>query len=411
MIVPPNSCRFWRAHDFQEHQELLRIAVLRFVQNHSIIFLADSTRHIWLTHQLRRQIDLVGILNNAAFEAEIAVSALHFGRNAKRARVHPVAQRMESIAPAANKIFGRACAGRPWNELARFAPTLFPTLQFCLCLWNRTRGLTFSDSGVNFLEARVGTRRVRFRRTKIDLTFPGKLHQLAGLDTAILFTQGTADGRLLLHKLIPQIVIVRDQFQIRGQAEMMPMPSEQFYAEAVNRAKKSAVERFNDFQWKSGLKNLLPRALLHFIRRAVRVSNDDQPRQPLERVRAARYLNNAVSDGASFSRAGRCDHRKISIQFARETLARFLVRGVTHVRSPPFRWREPDGLSPTFPARDRDRLRAWPSGRRGQCQSHCAACPAFQIRRFPACGAVRARILSAPARRRDETAAPVRQPA
>ncbi len=184
LIVPPDTGRFRWARDFKKNQELLRIGVLRLVQNHAIIFLADPPNDLWLLHQLCRQRHLVGIRDDASLEAEIAISLLHFGRDTKRARIHPITQWAESVAPAANEIPRGAGARWPRNEFIRFAPALFPALQFGLRLWNRARRLTLCDRRKNLREVGIRAGCVRLDRAEIDLAFARQLHQLARLHVA-----------------------------------------------------------------------------------------------------------------------------------------------------------------------------------------------------------------------------------
>src|SRR6266536_151891 len=102
-----------RACDFQQNKELLRVGVLSFIENDAIIFLANPFGDIGLTHQLGGERHLVRVSDEAALEAECAIIALHFGRDAERAGVYPFAQRTKRFAPAADEIFCCACAWWP----------------------------------------------------------------------------------------------------------------------------------------------------------------------------------------------------------------------------------------------------------------------------------------------------------
>ena len=101
---------------------------------------------------------------------------------------------------------------------------------------------------------------------------------------------------------------------------MMSVCREQFYAEAVNRSEKCAVERFDHFQWQTRRENFLPRALLYFVSRSVCVGDDNQVRQPLACMSILCDRDNAVRNRARFARAGGSDYRKIPLQVAREAL-------------------------------------------------------------------------------------------
>jgi hypothetical protein len=92
------------------------------------------------------------------------------------------------------------------------------------------------------------------------------------------------DLRLLLDKFIPQIVIVGDRFQPRGQSEMVSVRGQELHAKCVDRSKKCATERFHSLEREAGFENPLSRALLHFISGPVRVSDNHELREPFQSV-------------------------------------------------------------------------------------------------------------------------------
>ena len=136
--------------------------------------------------------------------------------------------------------------------------------------------------------------------------------------------------------MIPQIFIVSDELQVRGQAEMMSVGREQLHAEAVDRAEESAVERLDDFQGEPGLEDALPGALLHLIGGAIGVGDNHELRQAFEGERAAREFDDPIGDRPRLARTGRGDDRKIPIQRAGETFSRCEVGGLNQVPVPPF---------------------------------------------------------------------------
>jgi hypothetical protein len=90
---------------------------------------------------------------------------------------------------------------------------------------------------------------------------------------------------------------------------MMSMRREELHAKGVDSSKKRATECFHGFERKAGFENPLPRALLHLISGAVRVSDNHKLRQPFKRTLSIfRHLNDAVGDGARFAGAGGSDH-------------------------------------------------------------------------------------------------------
>src|SRR5438132_690413 len=68
---------------------------------------------------------------------------------------------------------------------------------------------------------------------------------------------------------------------------MMTVRCKQFHTEAVDRPEKGAIECLNHIERKMGLENLLPGALLDFIRGAIGVGHHNQLRQTIDRLRTA----------------------------------------------------------------------------------------------------------------------------
>ena len=116
------------------------------------------------------------------------------------------------------------------------------------------------------------------------------------------------DLGLLLHEFVPQIVIVGDRFESRGQTETMPIRREQFHAKRVDRSEIRATKCFHYLQRQSGFENPLSCPLLHFIRGAICVGHHDELRQPFEcTVTLFRDLEDPLSDRACLARAGGSD--------------------------------------------------------------------------------------------------------
>ena len=93
---------------------------------------------------------------------------------------------------------------------------------------------------------------------------------------AIFRRERTADVCLLLDEFIPEIVIVRDQLEWRGQAEIVPVVIQQLEAKSVNGSEPGAIERRQNFGLRLCKKDLFARALLHFVRGAVGESENDE---------------------------------------------------------------------------------------------------------------------------------------
>ncbi len=96
---------------------------------------------------------------------------------------------------------------------------------------------------------------------------------------AIFLRKRAADLRLLLHKFRPEILVIGEQIERRGQAEVVAVIVQELEAEGVNGAEPGAIEGRENFRRGSAAQNLFARALLHFIGGAIGESDDDEARQ------------------------------------------------------------------------------------------------------------------------------------
>ncbi len=106
-------------------------------------------------------------------------------------------------------------------------------------------------------EVGVGTFSLR-RVAWFQIRAATELHQCARLHVpeqfaTILIRKRTADRRLLLHKLVPDLIVIGDHIERRRQSEIMAMALQQPNAKGVNGAKERAVERGQDFHRNAGL--------------------------------------------------------------------------------------------------------------------------------------------------------------
>ena len=101
--------------------------------------------------------------------------------------------------------------------------------------------------------AEVGARTFSRRRiSRFQISAAAELHQRPRLHVtkqfaAIFIRKRAADGRLLLDKFVPDLVVIGDHIEGWRQSEIMPVALEQPDTEGVNGAEKSAVQRGQDF--------------------------------------------------------------------------------------------------------------------------------------------------------------------
>ena len=110
----------------------------------------------------------------------------------------------------------------------------------------------------------------------------------------------------------------------------MPVIGQQFHAERVNRSEECAVECIHHFGRKFFFEDLLPGALLHLVRRAIREGHDHETRQDLSRISRPRDLQNAVRDCARLTRSGGSHHGKIPVEFIGESTPIGLIAWLFH---------------------------------------------------------------------------------
>ena len=179
-IFQPFAGRLWRPRYFHENEELLRIGVLRLVQDDAIIFLTDAFCNIRNAQQFRGERDLIGISDRAACESKVAVIALHFRGHTRCARARPITQRAKRFPPATDKLsFGRR-ARRPRRELVALLPAIDPIAQLSFRFWN-IFGLCCLDRRFNFAEIAFRTAFFGRRRAEIVILIACELHQLSRL--------------------------------------------------------------------------------------------------------------------------------------------------------------------------------------------------------------------------------------
>src|SRR5204863_7584931 len=92
-IIYPSAGCLCGARDLQQYKELLRISVLRFIEDDAVIIFANAAHYIRKPHEFSSERHLVSILDEAALEPEPAVLALNFSSNTTSACIDPFTQR------------------------------------------------------------------------------------------------------------------------------------------------------------------------------------------------------------------------------------------------------------------------------------------------------------------------------
>ena len=135
---------------------------------------------------------------------------------------------------------------------------------------------------------------------------------------------------MLLDELLPEVFVVGNQFERRGQTEIMPVVRQQLHAKGVDRAEEGAVERAHDFRVEVLRQNLLAAPLLHFVRRAIRERHHHQTWEDFPGLTRTRDFKDPVRDCAGFSRTGGRNDGKIAIEFFREPIPIRLIARRAH---------------------------------------------------------------------------------
>ncbi len=82
---------------------------------------------------------------------------------------------------------------------------------------------------------------------RIEIATPGQFHKLSRLDEtqkrgAIFLAEGSADRRLPLHELVPEILVIHDRVKIGRQTQVMSVAREQLQAKAVDRTEEGVIK-------------------------------------------------------------------------------------------------------------------------------------------------------------------------
>src|SRR4029453_5837731 len=145
-ISQPLIGRLDGTRDLDEHKKLLRVGVLSFVEDDTIILFANSSGQLWQSQQLCCQRDLIGISNCAASKTELAVIALHVCGDAGCTRACPFPQRPKRLPPARGKFSRSRGAWWPRRELIPFPPAAQPVPQLRFCFRDIFRLRAFKGS-------------------------------------------------------------------------------------------------------------------------------------------------------------------------------------------------------------------------------------------------------------------------
>ncbi len=331
----PASDGIRRSRHFEQDGKLRGISVLRFIQNNDRIKLTYAVRGFGMLQKFVGERDLVGIRHHAALKAEVAIIALHLGRDADGGLIHPTAQGNKGTRPKLVDVLRFRRTNRPAQETCSVAIAFLPVLKLRDGISNRVALPGRSRGSIDFAQVDLwtGARFVRMEQSGAGL--PPQLHDVphrreAQERGAIFRRERTANADLLLDELIPEIVVVRDQFERCRQAEIMPMVIQELEAEGVNGAKPGAIKGGQDFRPRLRAQNLFARALLHFVGGAVRESEDDETGQRRQCIGCLRQVRDAVGDGARLARTGCGDDREVAVERLREALARGLIAWSVH---------------------------------------------------------------------------------
>src|ERR1700676_4440866 len=131
---------------------------------------------------------------------------------------------------------------------------------------------------------------------------------------------------------------------------------QEFHAERMDRTEEGAIECNLHFRAQIFVEQSLSRALLHFVCRAIRESDDNEARQDFRGSSRTRDRQNALRDCSRLARTGRCDHKKLRSGSLAKRARAASSRGITMFPTPLFRARARDALAPIYLPRCRYRL-------------------------------------------------------
>ena len=109
------------------------LSVLRFVEDDTKVFVANSPRGFRMLQQLLRERDLISISDESVVESKIEIITLHLCRDARGGGANPLSQRRKFFLPQLSKPgVWRRETNRPAQIFPIAGETAFPGAQFRL---------------------------------------------------------------------------------------------------------------------------------------------------------------------------------------------------------------------------------------------------------------------------------------
>jgi hypothetical protein len=213
--LQPKALRFRRARRFQQHGKLQRLGVLRLIENHAKVFFANPLRDDRMLQQLFRERDLVTVRDESAVESKIEIIALHFRRHAGRRVAYPFSKRRKFLLPELSEPGVCRCeTDRPAQVFPIAGVTCLPFPQFRLRFADVVAARLI-DLLMDLGEIQGRTLRESWHLQNSRSRASRQFHEIPSLyeaqkRRAVFFAQRTTDARLILRKLLPEIVVVFD---------------------------------------------------------------------------------------------------------------------------------------------------------------------------------------------------------
>ncbi len=356
---PRAARRAGRTRHLRQHRELLRIGVLRLVEDDAPALLADAVKHRRVAEHRHRRVDLVAVSLHPALETPRAVAPGQLGRERRRRRRQPPLQGRHPLVSQARDILGRARRLVERQETRPVRPRRVPLARAALAQLDVRRAPALERQREQLVAQRRRGRRRRPRRTPpverlrrrgVELLRQRKhlLQRHVPQKGPQLRRAEHGEGHsILLQKLLPQrLVVLRHHRRIQVDAEGLAVGLRELETEAVNGAEKRPLQLVQRREVAPARRQHFfeqhrPRAPPDLTRRLFGEGHHRGARQQLRPAGRERHRGQPLRDRGGLARAGVGADREVAPPLVAEPVARRLIgqgcrRGrVTHRPRPP----------------------------------------------------------------------------
>ena len=351
---PVATLRSRRPREFDQHRELLRIGVLRLIQQDAPALRPHAIEQRRVAQHRHRRVNLVRVGLHSAGKPPHAVTFRQFTRERRGRRGQPALERRHPGAGWFDHRPGRTRRLKKGQESPAFHPGLPPDLRALLAEKDIFAAAALHRHGQQFRQH--GFRGCRWRTGGTALpqgvrgggvNLPREIEDHRQRNVAqerrqLIRSQHRKGHGILFDELLPQrLVILRNHGRIEIDAHGLAVGARQFQAETVNRSEERRLQLVQGRKIRRArggqlLQQHLPGALFNLGRGFLGVGDHGRLAQPRRAPRRQGHGRQALRDRRGLARARVGTHGKIRIPFLAEPRARRDIGQRLIHRPPPF---------------------------------------------------------------------------